>query len=100
MANFVLTGSSSGIGLSLCQQLQQAGHKVLTIDLKGADINVNLTDDSASEAIVTAVDSVFPEGLDGFIPCAGVGPDTKPYSLTAKINYFSVTRLALVYYLD
>jgi len=96
MAMYIVSGSSSGIGLALCQQLVEAGHQVLGIDLQGADFNVDLsvTENIAplAEALIEHLDSEG-QALAGFIPCAGVGPHTQPLSIVPKINYFACVRL-------
>jgi NAD(P)-dependent dehydrogenase (short-subunit alcohol dehydrogenase family) len=85
-----MTGGATGIGAELKRQLLAAGHKVISVDIKEGDI---LADLSTSEGRQTAVDGVralAPDGLDGFIPCAGLPPVVKPLSLITRVNYFAV----------
>ncbi|WP_338060502.1 hypothetical protein [Pseudoclavibacter helvolus] len=40
---YVVTGSASGIGKVTAEKLRADGHTVIGVDLKGADINADLT---------------------------------------------------------
>lgn len=42
MGVYAITGASSGIGAKTKELLEQEGHRVINIDLKGGDICVNL----------------------------------------------------------
>ena len=88
-----MTGGATGIGAATRKQLIDAGHQVIVVDIKDADI---LADLSLPEGRQTAIDAIFakaPAGLDGFISCAGVGPTVNPPSLITRINYFGTVRL-------
>jgi len=90
MGIYAMTGGATGIGAELKRQLQSQGHEVISVDIKEGDIIADL---STAEGRQTAVDGVrerAPDGLDGFIPCAGLPPVVKPLSLIAKVNYFAV----------
>ena len=97
MGTYIVTGGASGIGAAVRERLAGEGHQVIVIDLKDADINADL---STAEGVATACDAMresAPDGLDGFVPCAGVGPHLPPLTV-ARLNYFgaiATTRAAL-----
>jgi NAD(P)-dependent dehydrogenase (short-subunit alcohol dehydrogenase family) len=83
-----MTGGATGIGNAIKQQLIAQGHKVTVVDIKDADIVADLSTAEGRQLAVDGIMSAAPDGLDGFVPCAGVGPQVKPASLVGKINYF------------
>ncbi len=97
MGTYIITGGATGIGAAVRERLTGEGHQVIVIDLKDADINADL---STAEGVATACDAMresAPDGLDGFVPCAGVGPHLPPLTV-ARLNYFgaiATTRAAL-----
>jgi NAD(P)-dependent dehydrogenase (short-subunit alcohol dehydrogenase family) len=93
MGQYVLTGGATGIGAAIKQQLQTAGHEVLVIDIQQADIQADLSQQSGREQAINAVFNRFPEGIDGFVPCAGLGPHVTPHSLVTRVNYFAVVAM-------
>ncbi len=94
---YAMTGGATGIGAAIKTQLQQLGHRVIVVDIKNADIIADLSTEAGCEAAVSEIEGLAPEGLDGFIPCAGLGPAARPASLLTDVNYFGakLTTLAL-----
>jgi NAD(P)-dependent dehydrogenase (short-subunit alcohol dehydrogenase family) len=90
MRTYAMTGGATGIGAELKQQLRAAGHKVISVDIKEGDIIADLSTVEGRKAAVEGIHSLAPDGLDGFIPCAGLPPVAKPLSLIAQVNYFAV----------
>lgn len=90
MGVYAITGAASGIGRAIAQSLAGEGHEIITVDLRGADIEADLADPEACAAAVRAIEERAPEGLDGFVPCAGLGPDVADRSLIPRVNYFAV----------
>lgn len=93
MGQYVLTGGATGIGAAIRQKLQEQGHDCFVIDIKDADFVADLSHCDQRQAAIDVIAAAFPDGIDGFIPCAGVGPNVKPFSLVAKINYFGSVEL-------
>jgi NAD(P)-dependent dehydrogenase (short-subunit alcohol dehydrogenase family) len=90
MGVFALTGGATGIGAALKRQLLAQGDEVISVDIREGDIVADL---STTEGRQTAVDGIrerAPQGLDGFIPCAGLPPVARPLPLIASVNYFAV----------
>jgi NAD(P)-dependent dehydrogenase (short-subunit alcohol dehydrogenase family) len=90
MRTYAMTGGATGIGAELKRQLLDAGHKVISVDIKEGDILADLSTVEGRQAAIDGVKALAPDGLDGFIPCAGLPPVAKPLSLIAKVNYFAV----------
>ena len=90
MAVYAMTGGATGIGAELKRQLLQQGHQVISVDIKEGDIIADLSTGEGRQAAVDGIRELAPDGLDGFIPCAGLPPVAKPLSLIAQVNYFAV----------
>lgn len=88
MGVYAMTGGATGIGNAIKQQLIDQGHKVIVVDIKDADIVADLSTAEGRQAAIDGIGAAAPDGLDGFVPCAGVGPHVSPPSLVGKINYF------------
>ena len=93
MGTFAMTGGATGIGAAVRKQLGDAGHQVIVVDIKDADIIADLSTPKGRQAAIDGIRARAPDGLDGFVPCAGVGPSVSPTSLVTKINYFGTTVL-------
>lgn len=88
MATYAMTGGATGIGAALKQQLIERGHEVISVDIKEGDIIADLSTEAGRQAAVDGIRERSPDGLDGFIPCAGLPPVAKPLSLIAQVNFF------------
>jgi NAD(P)-dependent dehydrogenase (short-subunit alcohol dehydrogenase family) len=90
MRVYAMTGGATGIGAELKRQLQTCGHTVISVDIKEGDIIADLSVLEGRKAAVEGIQRLAPDGLDGFIPCAGLPPVARPLSLIAQVNYFAV----------
>lgn len=90
MAIYAMTGGATGIGAALKDQLRARGDTVIVVDIKEGDVVADLATTAGRRAAVEGVIALAPDGLDGFIPCAGLGSHIKPASLIARVNYFAV----------
>lgn len=88
MGIYAMTGGATGIGAAIKAQLLSEGHEVIVVDIKDADIIADLSTAEGRASAVEGIRSRAPEGLDGFVPCAGLGPAARPYSLITRVNYF------------
>lgn len=93
MGLYCVTGGASGIGAGIVEKLRAEGHDVFTVDLRNADIEADLSSPEGRDAAAEGIRARAPEGLDGFVPCAGVGPDMDPFTLVPRINYFGAINL-------
>lgn len=82
---YAVTGAASGIGKITTGLLREDAHTVITIDLKNADVNVDLTTEDGRRELVTQVRERSGGVLDGVIACAGL---SAPIVATAAVNYF------------
>jgi NAD(P)-dependent dehydrogenase (short-subunit alcohol dehydrogenase family) len=90
MGIYAMTGGATGIGAELKRQLVDRGHQVISVDIVEGDIIADLSTAEGRQAAIDGVRQRAPDGLDGFIPCAGLPPVAKPLSLVAQVNYFGV----------
>jgi NAD(P)-dependent dehydrogenase (short-subunit alcohol dehydrogenase family) len=60
------------------------------VDIKEGDVIADLSTTDGRKAAVDGIRKLAADGLDGFIPCAGLGPYIKPLSTIARVNYFAV----------
>ncbi|WP_116364807.1 SDR family oxidoreductase [Parahaliea mediterranea] len=92
MGIYAMTGGATGIGGELRKQLVEAGHQVISVDIKEGDIIADLSTAEGRQAAVAGVTERAPDGLDGFIACAGLPPVARPLSLIAQVNYFAAVK--------
>lgn len=93
MGTYVVSGSASGMGNAAAEKLRAAGHVVIGVDIRDADV---LADLSTSTGRLAAVDGVLQrcDGvLDGAVLAAGLGPIPGRDRLIAQVNYFGVVDL-------
>jgi len=90
MRTYAITGGATGIGAELKRQLLAAGHRVISVDIKEGDVVADLSTTQGRQAAIDGVRTLAPDGLDGFIPCAGLPPVAKPLSVITRVNYFAV----------
>lgn len=90
---YAMTGGATGIGASLKEKLREQGHTVIVVDLRNADIDADLSTSEGRQHAIDGIHDKAPDGLDGFIACAGLPPVAEPYSLIDKVNFFGATVL-------
>lgn len=88
MAIYAMTGGATGIGAAIRQRLTDEGHAVTVVDLKSADVEADLSTAAGRQAAVDGIRHACPDGLDGFIACAGLGSHVPDTALIVKVNYF------------
>lgn len=94
MGTYVVSGAASGIGAATAALLREQGHEVVTVDLKDADVNADLSTEEGRAEAVAAVRGRA-SVLHGVVPCAGVaGLTGVDPGLVVSVNYFGA--LALV----
>lgn len=90
MGKYVVTGSASGMGREAAEKLRAAGHHVIGIDLKDADVVADLSTEKGRRAAAAAALAACDGVLDGAVFAAGVGPIPGRQRLIAQVNYFGV----------
>jgi len=93
MGIYALTGGATGIGAAIKQQLLAAGHTLISIDIKDADIIADLSTADGRQQAIKAVRLSATDGLDGLITCAGLGANVNNGALIASVNYFGTVEL-------
>lgn len=93
MGVYVITGGSTGIGAATRQLLTDEGHEVFNIDYKGGDFQADLSREEGVSAAIQAVFDRYPDGIDGLVSNAGVGPTAMPETIFA-LNFYAGIELA------
>jgi NAD(P)-dependent dehydrogenase (short-subunit alcohol dehydrogenase family) len=93
MKTYALTGGASGIGAAIKDHLINQGHTVISIDIRDADIEADLSTAAGRSEAVSRVSSAATRGLDGFIACAGVGSHIENLALIPSVNFFGAVDL-------
>lgn len=93
MSYVAISGSGSGIGAATRSVFEAAGHTVIGIDIRNAEIEADLSSREGRAAAVAAVLERCGGVLDGLVLCAGLGAQFKPASKVVSVNYFGVTEL-------
>lgn len=86
----VITGATTGIGAALRGLLQSRGDTVINIDIRDADIVADLTTAAGRSQALAAIQQRCPDGIHGFVPCAGLGPQFPSLSGIVALNFFAV----------
>ena len=95
MSTYAVSGAASGIGAATSARLAADGHRVIGIDLAGADVEADLSTGSGRAHAVRRVQELAPDGLHGLVPCAGIaGLTGVDPALLVSVNYFGAIALA------
>ncbi|MBD7958134.1 SDR family oxidoreductase [Microbacterium sp. Sa4CUA7] len=87
---YIVTGSASGIGATTAQLLRDRGERVIGIDLRGADVEADLSTREGRTQAAAKATELADGRVDGVIACAGI---SAPIAKTISVNFFGVTEL-------
>lgn len=94
MGTFVVTGSASGMGAATAALLEKAGHRVVGVDLRDAEVVADLSRPQGRATAAAAITAVAGGRLDGAALFAGVGGATgRDPQLLVSLNYFGSVEL-------
>lgn len=93
MATIAITGSVSGIGAATRRVLEAQGDRVVGIDVRGAEIEADLSTPEGRSAAISATVEACDGVLDGLVTCAGIGGTIHPGPLVLSVNYFGTVAL-------
>ncbi|BBY32604.1 NAD-dependent epimerase [Mycolicibacter minnesotensis] len=96
MGTYVVTGSASGMGRQAAEKLRAAGHTVIGIDIRDADVMADLSTHIGRRAAAQATLDACGGILDGAVLAAGLGPIPGRQRLIAQVNYFGVVDVLTV----
>jgi NAD(P)-dependent dehydrogenase (short-subunit alcohol dehydrogenase family) len=92
---FIVSGAASGIGAATAARLTSDGHRVIGVDLRGSDVDADLSTDVGRAEAVRRVRELAPDGVHGVVACAGVaGLTGVDPALLVSVNYFGAIALA------
>lgn len=90
----VVTGSASGLGAAVTARLRAAGHRVIGVDLRDADVVADLSDPDGRRTAIDGVAELADGAIAGLVACAGLaGLTDRPGSLLASVNYFGTIEI-------
>lgn len=93
MPTYVVSGAASGIGAATTRLLREGGHRVITVDLRDADVVADLSTDEGRASAVEQVRALT-DIVDGVVPCAGVpGLTGVDPAQVVSVNYFGAVSL-------
>ncbi|MGZ4463895.1 MAG: SDR family oxidoreductase, partial [Nocardioides sp.] len=68
MSTYVISGAASGIGAATSEHLRADGHRVIGVDLRGCDVEADLSTPAGRTEAVRRVRDLAPEGVHGVVP--------------------------------
>lgn len=86
MGTIVVTGAAGGIGAATVLRLEAAGHRVVGVDVRDAEVIADLATAEGRAAMVDSVAAATDGSIDGLV--AGAGVQGAPGELTVSVNYF------------
>lgn len=93
MSNYAVTGSASGMGQAVVERLRAAGHTVIEVDIRNAEILADLSTAVGRQEAAGAVLAACGGRLDGAVLAAGLGPTPGAERMITEVNYFGVVDL-------
>lgn len=90
----VVTGSGSGMGAATKRRLENADHKVIGIDIRGAEVNADLGTAQGRQEAIDRTAELSGGSIDAVVTWAGLsGLDKYAGSQLVSVNYFGTVDL-------
>ena len=93
MSTIVMSGCATGIGAATRKALEEAGHQIIGIDIRDAEVIADLSTAEGRKQAIADVLAKCSGGMDGLVLCAGLGPQTKVLGNVVSVNYFGAVEL-------
>ncbi len=93
MGIYAVTGSASGMGKATAERLHAAGHTVIGVDLRNAEVTADLSTRDGRAHAAARVLELADGSLDGAVLAAGLGPEPGRSDSLLEVNYFGVVEL-------
>lgn len=93
MSTYAVTGSASGMGRAVVERLRRAGHTVIAVDIRDADVVADLSTAAGRRTAADTVLTACGGRLDGAVLAAGLGPTKGAEPMITQVNYFGVVDL-------
>lgn len=93
MSTIVMSGCATGIGAATRKLLQAAGHTIVGIDIRDAEIIADLSTPQGRSQAVADVTARCSGGIDGLVLCAGLGAQVAAVGKIVSVNYFGAVEL-------
>ena len=84
---YVITGAASGIGAATRSLLEAAGHQVIGVDLRDAEVIADLSTPSGRRAMIEQVEGQV-DALEGVLAIAGLSGQSGDAELIIRVDYF------------
>jgi NAD(P)-dependent dehydrogenase (short-subunit alcohol dehydrogenase family) len=93
VARIAITGAASGIGAAIRKRLEEGGASVVGVDLRGAEIDADLSGPEGRRKSVGAIRDWADGELDQLVLCAGLGTHIDDFAAIASVNYFGAVEV-------
>ena len=93
MSTIVMSGCATGIGAATRKALEAAGHKIIGIDIRDAEVIADLSTAQGRKQAIADVLLQCSGGMDGAVLCAGLGVQVQPAGKVTSVNYFGAVEL-------
>ncbi len=93
MARIAITGAASGIGAAVRKRLEDGGDTVVGVDIRGAEIDADLSGPEGRRQAVGAIREWADGELDRLVLCAGLGAHIDDFAAIASVNYFGAVEV-------
>ncbi|MEV4635164.1 SDR family oxidoreductase [Rhodococcus coprophilus] len=93
MGVYAVTGSASGMGKASAERLRAAGHTVIGVDIRDADVVADLSTPQGRSDAIRETLALAGGALDGAVLAAGLGPTPGKEALIAQVNVRGVIDL-------